>query len=79
MAAAKAQALPSIIDERFAKNRKASLATQKKSRDFSCGLSFSFCMVIMLWVRAQAGSKSLYLSRKELRPAQPAASESPSL
>src|SRR4029077_3768175 len=49
MAAAKAQALPSIFDERFAKNRKASLATQKKSRDFSCGLTVSFCMVIILW------------------------------
>src|SRR4029077_13820616 len=50
IAAAKAQALPSIIDERLAKNRKASLTTQKKSRDFSCGLSFSFfCMVIILW------------------------------
>src|ERR1044071_6592439 len=49
IAAAKAQALPSIIDERFAKNRKASLATQKKSRDLSCGLSVFFCMVIILW------------------------------
>src|SRR6267143_657369 len=49
IAAAKAQALPSIFDERFAKSRKASLATQKKSRDFSCGLSVSFCMIIILW------------------------------
>ena len=49
IAAAKAHALPSIFDERFAKKRKASLATQKKSRDSSCGLSVSFCMVIILW------------------------------
>jgi hypothetical protein len=42
IALAKAQALPSTIDERRAKIRKASLTTQKKSRDSSCSLSFSF-------------------------------------
>src|SRR5258708_36733903 len=49
IAVAKAQALPNTIDERLAKIRKASLATQKKSRDSSCGLSVSFCMIIILW------------------------------
>jgi hypothetical protein len=48
IAVAKAQALPSIIDERFAKYRKASLATQKKSRDSSCGLSFSLCFSMVI-------------------------------
>src|SRR5438477_4867288 len=42
IALAKAHALPSTIEERRAKIRKASLATQKKSRDSSCSLS-SFC------------------------------------
>src|SRR4029077_7034915 len=42
----KAQALPSTVDERLAKIRKASLATQKKSRGSFCSLSFSFCVFI---------------------------------
>src|SRR4029077_10774180 len=42
----KAQALPSTVDERLAKIRKASLAAQKKSRDLFCSLSFSFCVFI---------------------------------
>ncbi len=41
MAPAKAQALPSMMEERRAKTRKASLTTQKKSRSFSCSFSFS--------------------------------------
>ena len=45
----KAQALPSTVDERLAKIRKASLATQKKSRDSSRGLAFSFCVFIVLY------------------------------
>ena len=44
IAVEKAQALPSTIDECFAKSRKASLTAQKKSRDPSCGLGFSFCV-----------------------------------
>src|SRR6266567_4133013 len=48
IAPAKAQALPSTIDERRAKIRKASLTTQKKSRDSSCFLSFSFCVFIAI-------------------------------
>jgi hypothetical protein len=36
----KAHALPSTLDERRAKIRKASLARQKESRDSSCSLSF---------------------------------------
>src|SRR5437763_5218425 len=44
IALAKAHALPSTIEERRAKIRKASLATQKKFRDSSCSLSFSFCV-----------------------------------
>src|SRR6266404_2918203 len=58
IAPAKAQALPSTIDERRAKIRKASLTTQKKSRDSSCFLSFSFCVFIAIILysrRAQAG------------------------
>ena len=43
-----AQALPSTVDERLAKIRKASLATQKKSRDSSRGLAFSFGVFIVL-------------------------------
>src|SRR5207237_10320185 len=43
IALAKAHALPSTIEERRAKIRKASLATQKKSRDSPCSLS-SFCV-----------------------------------
>ena len=42
----KAQALPSTVDERLAKIRKASLATQNKSCDLFCSLSFSFCVFI---------------------------------
>jgi hypothetical protein len=63
IAVAKAQALPSILDERFAKSRKASLATQKKSRDSSCGLSFSFCMVIILWFATHKPEASPYTCR----------------
>jgi hypothetical protein len=63
IAAAKAQALPSIIDERLAKNRKASLTAQKKSRDFSCCSSFSFCMVIILWFATNDPEASPYISR----------------
>src|SRR5438105_11601073 len=48
IAPAKAHALPSTIDERRAKIRKASLTTQKKSRDSSCSLSFSFCVFIAI-------------------------------
>src|SRR5258708_15930938 len=44
----KAQALPSTVDERLAKIRKASLATQNKSRDSSSSLAFSFCVFIVL-------------------------------
>ena len=44
----KAQALPSTVDERLAKIRKASLATQKKSRGSSRRLAFSFCVFIVL-------------------------------
>ena len=44
----KTQALPSTADERLAKTRKASLATQKKSRDSSRRLAFSFCVFIAL-------------------------------
>src|SRR6188472_4371820 len=44
IALAKAQALPSTIDERLAKIRKASLTTQKKSRDFASSLNFSPCV-----------------------------------
>jgi hypothetical protein len=46
IALAKAHALPSTLDERRAKIRKASLTTQKKSRDSSCSLSFSFGVFI---------------------------------
>src|SRR6266513_4553546 len=59
IALAKAQALPSTIDERRAKILKASLTTQKKSRDSSCCLSFSFCVfiaIILYSARAQASS-----------------------
>src|SRR5882724_2678475 len=63
IAAAKAQALPSMLDERFAKSRKASLSTQKTSRDFSCGLSFSFCMVIILWFATHKPEATPYTSR----------------
>src|SRR5437667_11907234 len=48
IALAKAHALPSTFDERRAKSRKASLTTQKKSRDSSCSLSFSFCVSIAI-------------------------------
>ena len=68
IAAAKAQALPSIIAERFAKNRKASLATQKKSRDSSRGLAFSFCVfivLVLLWAPPQAKT-ALIRADKEL-------------
>src|SRR4029450_1931791 len=40
IAPAKAQALPSTLDERLAKIRKASLTTQKKSRDPACCSTF---------------------------------------
>src|SRR4029453_8137384 len=55
IAPAKAHALPSTLDARFAKIRKASLTTQKKSRDPSCSLSFSFCVsiAIILWSAAR--------------------------
>jgi hypothetical protein len=82
IAAAKAQALPSIIDERFAKSRKASRAMQKKSRDSSCGLGFSFCvsMVIMLWFATKKPEASPYTSRaRHCGAAHQAASESPAL
>ncbi len=39
-AAANAHALPSIIEERRAKTRNASLTAQKKSRSFSRSLNF---------------------------------------
>ena len=42
----KDQALPSTVDERFAKIRKASLAMQKKSRDSFSSLSFSYWIFI---------------------------------
>jgi hypothetical protein len=46
IAPAKAHALPSTLDDRRAKIRKASLTTQKKSRDSSCSLIFSVCVFI---------------------------------
>src|SRR6476660_5345999 len=52
IATPKAHALPSTADERLAKIRKASLATQKKSRDSSRGLAFSFCVFIVLVIIA---------------------------
>src|SRR5439155_17093129 len=58
----KAQALPSTVDERRAKSRKASLTTQKKSRDCSCCLSFSFCVsiaIISFPSRSSCGSSGL--------------------
>src|SRR5437773_9937351 len=65
IAAAKAQALPSIIDERLAKNRKASLTTQKKSSDFSSCLSFSLCVsiAIILWSMTRKPEASPYTWR----------------
>src|SRR5438477_11462850 len=45
IALAKAHALPSTIDERRAKIRKASLATQKKSRDSFCSFSAPFAII----------------------------------
>jgi hypothetical protein len=55
IAPAKAHALPSTLDARRAKIRKASLTTQKKSLDSSCSLSFSFCVsiAIILWLAAR--------------------------
>ena len=44
IALAEAQALPSTLDQRLAKIRKASLTTQKKSRDFASSLSFFACI-----------------------------------
>src|ERR1044072_1695821 len=63
IAAAKAQALPSMLDERFAKSRKASLTTQNISRDFSCVVSVSFCMVIILWFATHDPEARPYTSR----------------
>jgi hypothetical protein len=68
IALAKAQALPSTIDERRAKIRKASLTTQKKSRDSSCSLSFSFCVfiAIILYSAAPSWKERLSVSAKKL-------------
>src|SRR6476661_2560653 len=68
IATPKAQALPSTADERLAKIRKASLATQKKSRDSSRGLAFSFCVfivLILLWAPTPGGT-ALIRADKEL-------------
>src|SRR5947208_14259420 len=69
IALAKAQALPSTIDERRAKIRKASLTTQKKSRDSSCCLSFSFCVAIAIILCRPRASRweLLCVPRRELR------------
>src|SRR4030095_2960250 len=82
IAIAKAQALPSIIDERFAKSRKASLTTQKKSRDFSCCLSFSLCVsiTIILWSMTRKPEASPYTWRaRNCGAAHPAACDRLSL
>src|SRR5258708_957549 len=63
IAVAKAQALPNTIDERLAKIRKAALATQKKSRASSCGLSFSLCVVIIFWFATRKPDASPYTCR----------------
>jgi hypothetical protein len=75
---AKAQALPSTIDERLAKIRKASLTTQKKSRDPSRGLAFSFCVFIVVNIivgtHPQRRRQRLYVPTKNCGAAHPAAS-----
>jgi hypothetical protein len=69
IAPAKAHALPSTLDARRAKIRKASLTTQKKSRDSSCSLSFSFCVSIalMLWSVARKLEQRISVPVKKLR------------
>src|SRR5581483_339574 len=70
----KAQALPSTIDERLAKIRKASLTTQKKSRGSSCCLTFSFwaSRVIYRFGRAQGGNGAYPRRLRRCGPAPPA-------
>src|SRR6266850_4317883 len=71
-----AQALPSTLEERLAKIRKASLITQKKSRDSFCCLSFSFCVfivLILLSAPTPAGRQRLYVPTKNYRAAHRAA------
>src|SRR5437762_666194 len=59
IALVKAQALPSTIDERLAKIRKASLTRQKKSRDSPSCFGFSFCVsiAIILWAGPRKARK----------------------
>jgi hypothetical protein len=68
IALAKAQALPSTIDERLAKIRKASLTTQKKSRDSSRCSSFSCSIAIVL---GSAARKQKQLIRVDQETAEP--------
>src|SRR5205823_13369065 len=80
-ALAKAQALPSTIEERFAKIRKASLTMQKNSRDSSWCLGFSFCVSIdiIFWSARRRSEAALILPRKGCAAAHPAPCDRPSL
>jgi hypothetical protein len=71
IAPAKAHALPSTLDERFAKIRKASLTTQKKSRDSSCSLSFSFCVSTAIILYSSASKPEAALIRAGQEAAEP--------
>src|SRR6266481_186927 len=75
IAPAQAQALPSTIDERRAKIPKASLTTQKKSRDSSRCLSLSSWVstVIIFWSPRATRKQRLCVPHKELRSRTPAA------
>src|SRR6266480_933720 len=74
IALAKAQALPSTIDARLAKIRKASLTRQKKSRDPWCCFNFSFCVsiAIILWSVARKAQKHGYPRQLNKQPAEAA-------
>ena len=77
----KAQALPSTVDERLAKIRKASLATQKKSRDSSRRLSLLLlrfhCLDIIVGTHPSRRQR-LYVLTKNCGAAHPAACASTS-
>ena len=63
-----AQALPSTADERLAKIRKTSLATQKKSRDSSRGLAFFCVFIVPLLSTSHRGHRQrLYVLTKDCR------------
>src|SRR6187397_2981750 len=74
IAPAKAQALPSTLDERRAKIRKASLTTQKKSRDSACcSTSFWVSTVIIASGPAQPESSAYTWRARNCGAAHPAA------